>query len=210
MNFLKIKLLVIAVIMFAASSAFASLGFDVTVDTSAFIGQEGYLYYQYTPVNAVDSTVTLSNFTMDGSGLHASPASQAGSVSGALYATPTVSFANTYGTNDYNHGVNEFANKFTFSLAFSSPTPGGTPGGSSTFSLGLFQDVDGYTPLLNASGINNSVPGTLFTIDLNNNGTTSVQTLASEATVTATPIPAAFWLLGSGLAGLVGLRRKSI
>jgi hypothetical protein len=209
MNFLKIKLLVIALVMFTASSAFASLSYDVTVDTSALINQEGYLYFQYTPVNGADSTVRLSNFKMDGSGLHANPSSQADSVTGALYATPTIKFANTYGTNDYNHGVNEFADKFTFSLAFSAPAVGEPTGGSSTFSLGIFRDELGETPLYNTVGINYSVPGTLFTIDLNNDGTTTVQTLASEATVTATPIPAAAWLLGSGLMGLAGFRRRN-
>ncbi|MBF0413777.1 MAG: VPLPA-CTERM sorting domain-containing protein [Desulfamplus sp.] len=39
------------------------------------------------------------------------------------------------------------------------------------------------------------------TYHINNTG-------AFEATVTATPVPAAVWLLGSGLVGLVGLKRK--
>ncbi|KAF0219891.1 MAG: hypothetical protein FD174_1615 [Geobacteraceae bacterium] len=209
MNFLKIKLIVIAVIMFAASSAFAALGYDVTVNTSSLINQEGYLYFQYTPVNAVDSTVTLSNFKMDGSGLHAIPTSQSSSVTGHLFSSVTFANAPTE-LNDYNHGVNGFSNDIKFHLEFASNSLGAPAGGSSTFSLGLFRDVNGQTPLFNVSGINYSVPGTLFTIDLNNDGTTAFQTLANEATVTPTPIPAAAWLLGSGLMGLVGIRRKMV
>ena len=67
MNFLKIKLLIIAVIMFAASSAFASLSYNVTVDTTSLNNTDGYLYLQYTPIaDAVASTATVSSFVTDG------------------------------------------------------------------------------------------------------------------------------------------------
>jgi hypothetical protein len=42
-----------------------------------------------------------------------------------------------------------------------------------------------------------------------NDGTATTQILASEASATPTPIPAAAWLLGSGLMGLVGIRRRN-
>lgn len=67
MKFMKIKLLIIAVIMFAASSAFASLSYEVTVNTSSLAGDTGYLYLQYEGINAVASTATVSNFVTDGS-----------------------------------------------------------------------------------------------------------------------------------------------
>ena len=68
MNFLKIKLLVIAVMMFAASSAFASLSYNVSIDTSslALAGDSGYLYLQYNPLNGAASTATVANFVTDG------------------------------------------------------------------------------------------------------------------------------------------------
>ena len=56
MKFMKIKLLIIAVIMFAASSAFASLSYDVTVDTSSLNGTSGYLYLVYGGMNQALST----------------------------------------------------------------------------------------------------------------------------------------------------------
>jgi hypothetical protein len=196
MNFLKIKLLVIAVIMFAASSAFASLSYNVNIDTSSVIDWDGYLYFQYVPVNAADSTATVSSFVTDGLLASASSSSvvDGSAVTGTLPGT--VVFANTNGINDYNHGIH-FGNNINFLLSFSDPAPGGVAGGSSTFSLGGYLDeagTQGYT---------------LFTVDLNNDGTTTVQTMVNEASVTPTPIPAAAWLLGSGLMGLVGIRRRT-
>lgn len=40
------------------------------------------------------------------------------------------------------------------------------------------------------------------------NGVTITTSADGSSTVTATPIPAAFYLMGSGLMGLVGLRRR--
>ena len=45
-------------------------------------------------------------------------------------------------------------------------------------------------------------------VNLANNGSTSTSQWTATTTATATPIPAAAWLLGSGLMGLVGIRRK--
>jgi hypothetical protein len=195
MNFLKIKLLVIAVIMLAASSAFASLSYNINIDTTSLINQDGYLYLQYAGMNAVDSTATITNFTTNGS---LAPAYSTSAVSGQLQSS--VIFANTNGTNDYNHAIH-FGTNLNFNLLFASNNFGAPAGGSSTFSLGLFSDEGGLAPLATSNG-------TLFTIDLNNDGTTAVQTLASGTTATPTPIPAAAWLLGSGLLGLVGIRRR--
>jgi hypothetical protein len=88
-------------------------------------------------------------------------------------------------------------------LSFSDPVSGGPSGGSSTFSLGLFSDEGGLNPLL-------TTDGTLYTISLMNDGTASTQILANEATVTPTPIPAAVWLLGSGLTAMFGIRRRTM
>jgi hypothetical protein len=195
MKLLKIKLLVIAAIMLAASSAFASFSYNVSIDTSGISASDGYLYFQYLPVNATNSTATVSNFSTDGV-LASAPSTlvaDGSAVSGALPGS--LVFANTNGVNDYNHGIT-FGNNVSFLLSFSNPAPGGQFGGSSTFSLGRYLDEAG------TSG------STLFTIDLNNDGTTTVQTLANEARVAPTPLPAAALLFGSGILGLAGLRRK--
>jgi hypothetical protein len=49
--------------------------------------------------------------------------------------------------------------------------------------------------------------GFATTIDVNPNGAV-VTNNSGVVTANATPIPAAAWLLGSGLMGLVGIRRK--
>lgn len=199
MKRIKQLLLIMAFVVFAANSAFASLSYDVAIDTSSLAGQDGYLYFQYLPVNAAASTATVYGFASNGA-LAALPSANVvdnSAVSGRLPGT--VTFANTNGVNDYNHGI-AFGNTITYHLSFSDPVPGGPAGGSSTFSLGLYSDEGGLNPLLG---------GTLYTVSLMNNGTASTQILANQATVTATPIPAAVWLFGSGLMGLVGLRRRT-
>jgi hypothetical protein len=199
MRLLKITLLITAVMLFAASAAFASLSYDITVDTSSLLNTDGYLYFQYVPVNATASTATVSSFGTDGTlgAQDFTGVQNGGAVSGALPGT--VTFANTNGVNDYNHAIH-FGNTFNFSLLLN-PTVGTPAGGSSTFSLSLFSDPLGSNPLLTSDG-------TLFTLSLMNDGTATSQVLASQASVSPTPIPAAVYLFGSGLLGLVGIRRK--
>jgi len=205
MNFLKIKLLVIAAFIFAASSAFASMSttYDVTVNTSSIAGDNGYLYLQYLSTgSAVASTATVSTFDSD-------------AVLGAQ-DTIDVSFGNTTGTlpgsvafasagSDYNHAVTTFGNSLSFLVTLTSTTGANKPSAVSTFSVGVFGDAYGTTPLLNVNDPN--VAGTVAMINLNNDGTTSA-TLDASTSAAPTPIPGALYLLGSGLMGLVGMRRK--
>ena len=204
MRFMKLQLFVIVFVLMITGSAFASFSYDVTVDTSSLNGQGGYLYMQYDPLNGVASTATVSNFATDGTlGAQDTVDVVNGSAVKGTLLSGSVVFANTNGVNDYNHAIT-FGNSLSFLLSFSS-TPGAPAGGVSTFSLGLFGDALGNTPLMNISGTN---AGTVIDVNLQNDGTTSVDQYVQQATATPTPIPAAAYLFGSGLLGLVGIRRK--
>jgi hypothetical protein len=206
MNFLKIKLLVIAVIMFAASSAFATLEYAVSVDTASLAGTNGYLYFQYnTGISQVGTTTaTVQNFNTDGVlGAQVAGAFQNSGnyVAGTLPGI--VSFTNgNIETNDYNQAIT-FGSMVDFNLVL----PNGNPNNdSSDFSFWLTQDAGGSTPLLTASG-------ELFDITLNANGTATSNVIdASTTNVAPVPEPGTCALLGAGLFGLCvyGKRRKML
>lgn len=216
MKFLKLKLLVLALVVFAASSAFATSNdtYNVYVNTSSLAGTSGYLYLQFDPDGMVAppaATAVVENFAITGAGSMGAQDKtyivNGSAVSGVLPST--VTFANTNPVNDYNQAIT-FGSSFSFTLVLTQTgaLQTGPDYSGSTFSLGVFQDVTGLTALYNASGANNSVPGTLFAINLNPaDGTaTAVNYDAAHTTV---PVPAAAWLLCSGLVGLFGIRRKA-
>jgi hypothetical protein len=208
MNFLKIKLTVIAAIIFAASSAFASLSYDVTVNTSSLAGETGYLYLQYATINgAVASTATVSNFTTNGvlGAPDTTDTVNSSAVSGSLPGN--VVFANTNPVNDFEQAIT-FGNTLSFLVSLSNTPSTASPSAVSTLSLGVFADAFGATPLLNTTPANPNYAGTVAAINLANNGSTSGQSLDGSTDVTPTPIPGALYLLGSGLMGLFGIRRR--
>lgn len=198
MQFIKLKLLVIALLMFAASSAFASYSYDVTVDTSYLATQSGNLSFQFNPImfDAPNATATISGFSITGGSLEVTPASTTTFASGNIYSG-SATIGNTDGYNEYFHGVT-FGNSFSFHVDLSGTIDAAASGGS-LFSLSLY-NAAGDTPL--------AVPndpfgnGTVHAMNLNPNGS------VTDVTPTPTPVPAAAWLLGSGLMGLVGLRRR--
>jgi hypothetical protein len=202
MKLMKLKLLVFALVMLAASSAFASLSYDLSFNTTRLLDQNGYLYFQFNPIgSAQDATATIKNFTYNGTLLSVgSTAGDGSTVTGTLPGS--VIIANTNGINDYNHGIT-FGSLLSFTVVLDGPAvtaPNyGTDG--SLFSLAVFQDELGANPLFTPTG-------TMLTIDLNPDGTARALTATSEMNVTSAPIPAAAWLFGSGLMGLVGLRRR--
>jgi hypothetical protein len=190
MKLLKIKLLIIAVIMFAATSAFASLSYDFNIDTTSLLGQTGYLELQFNPgLNPGVASAVITNFTSDAT-LTGAPA-LTGDVTGALPGTVTIN--NTTGWNDYFQAVT-FGNAIHYSLALS-----GVAGNS--FGLS-FYGADGVTPLLTTDP-----SGFATTVDVTSGGAVLTNN-SGQVTAAATPIPPSVLLFGSGLLGLVGFRRK--
>jgi hypothetical protein len=197
MKLSRLLILSLVFVLIAAGSVFSAPVYNVSVDTSSLNGMEGYLYFQYVPVNAAGSAAMVSNFS--GGTLAPAPSSNVVDSSAVTgYLPGTVTFANTNGINDYNHGIT-FGNSLSFLLSFAEPLLGGLPGGSSTFSLGLFKDEGGSEPILG---------GTLLASNLMNDGSVSNQIFANQASASPVPEAGTLWLLGSGLAGLVGVSRK--
>jgi hypothetical protein len=189
MKLLRIKLLVIAIMLFAATSAFASLSYDFNIDTTSLLGQTGYLELQFNPgLNPGVASAVISNFSSDAT-LVGAPALQ-GDVTGALPATVTIN--NTQAWNDYFHQVT-FGNVIHFALNLNGNA-------NNSFALS-FYGADGVTPVLT----NDMTNGFATTIDVKQNGAVLTN---KSGQVTATPIPATVLLFGSGLLGLVGIRRK--
>ena len=87
-----------------------------------------------------------------------------------------------------------FGNNLNFHLDLSGAA-------NNTFGLS-FWDATGTAPVLT-----NDPNGFAATVDLGAAGI-AVNDLSSQTDATTTPIPAAAWLLGSGLMGLFGVRRR--
>ena len=197
----KLQLLVIAFILLIAGTAFASLSYNVSVDANSLSDSTGHLYIQYiTAINQFETTTaTVQNFKTDGTLGAVGPNAFSNSgtyVSGTLSGIVSLTNGNVE-TNDYNHAIT-FGSTLNFSLLL--PT-GTAQNAGSSFTFGLDQDAVGKNPL-------KTNDGTLFTINLDADGTGSTIVADTGTSVTATPILAAAWLLGSSLMGLVDNRRK--
>ncbi len=193
MKLLNIKFLVIAVIMLAASSAFADYSFNFNVDTSSISGQSGYIDLQFNPgmSSTGAASAAITNFVSDA--MLVGAATLTGGATGQLPATVTLT--NTTGYNDYFQAVT-FGNTANFALNLSGAT-------GNSFGLAFLNSAQTAALLTNDTSGN----GYATTIDVTSNGA-NVTNMSSQTSVTATPIPAAAYLFGSGLMGLVGIRRK--
>ncbi len=185
-----IKLLIIAVIMFAASSAFASYSYDFNVNTSSLDGQTGYIELQYNPGpnSAGSGTATISNFISDSTIVGS--AVLTGDATGQLPGTVTIKNGTPW--NDYFQQVT-FGKATGFDLNLSSTA-------DNSFGLS-FWDYTGSNPVLTKDLTN----GFATIVNVNLQGAATVINNSSQVT---TPIPAAVYMFGSGLLGLAGIRRK--
>ncbi len=211
MNRLQRSLLFIAAFLCLAPVASASsITYDVTVNTSSIAGTAGSLDFNFNPGPLVTQPASLQILNFSSNGTLASGPSLTGDVSGGLPST--VTFNNGTAFNDYFGGFT-FGTKISFALSFYGPAlsaPNGVSTSGSTFAFSMFSDPAGTVPVLTSDTVN----GFAFTTNVNLDGTTTVanssaqQTTISPVSSTATPIPAAIWLVGSALAGLVGFVRR--
>jgi hypothetical protein len=195
MKFITIKLFVVSAIMLVATSAFASYSYNFDINTSGLNGQTGYIDLQMNSDNSSNvATATTSNFLSNATFLGAP--SYIGNATGQLSDNSLfLSTAGAAQANDYFHQLT-FGDYLHFKLDLA-----GAP--NNTFALSFYA-ADGTTSLLST----NSLTGAAATIDLTADGA-ALQVTSAETTAAPTPIPAAAFLFGSGLMGLVGLRRRN-
>jgi hypothetical protein len=190
-------LLTLAVLSILGPPNRASAGrivFSVSVDTSAIVGQQGFLDLQFNPggAGALPTTATVTNFTTDATllaSLNGTTAGTDGDATGTLPGTLTIN--NTFILNDVFQPVT-YGSVVDFTVTLSGqgvdqPNPA-LPG--SAFALTLYAS-DFATPLLTTDP-----SGSVATINLNPNGSTTALTFpatpggSAAATVTpATPPP---------------------
>jgi hypothetical protein len=128
-----------------------------------------------------------------------------GDVSGTLPATLT--FNNDTALNDYFDDFT-FGATISFDVSLSGPAlsaPDGTATSGSAFAFSMFSDEDGTIPTLTTD----TADGFAFTVGVNLDGSTTVTPFSSETSVSSTPEPGTYVLLGTALAcvGVLRLRR---
>ena len=199
-----VKLFIIAIALFAANSAFAALSYSVSVDTSFLTNYSNtYLYYSFGP--GFTETTPAASVTVSGlSGVslvgvdYAYGALNGGTPSNSLTLNNTSS--DGIAPSGVIYQANNFSSILSYNFNFTGGQVTGYPQSANVFSFGMFSkdDTGGYIPVLTEDGL-------LFTMALNTNGTATSEIFSDKVTVT--PIPGAVWLFGSGLIGLVGIRR---
>jgi hypothetical protein len=186
---------------------------DVTVNTSSILGTAGSLDFNFNPgpLQTQAASLQILNFTSDGTLAEACPCGT-GDVSGQLPSTLT--FDNGTGLNDYFDDFT-FGSTLSFQVNLYGPalsSPDGISTSGSTFAFSMFSDSGGTVPALTTD----TMDGFAFTLDVNLDGTTTLNNFSSEASVSqvsaGTPEPNTMILIGSAipLLGLWNRRRASI
>lgn len=196
MKFLRIKIFVAAFVMFTCTSAFASFSYDFNINTASVAGQTGYIELQFNPLNPTwgDSSwgaasAMITNWASDA-------VLRSSTVTGAVTGSfPAVTINNTSQLNRYFQLVT-FGNFAKFSLNLTSAD-------ADEFRLS-FWDTNRITPLLTTD----QTYGAATIIDVFTMNANIVLNLSNQVTVSPVPLPGAIWLFGSGLVGLIGLKRK--
>jgi len=204
-----------------------SITYLVTVDTTLLDTQYGYLDFQFNPGggSALPATATVTNFLTDGI-LNPSDLnnSTSGDVTNSLPGTPANPLTIDNGVNN-NSGFNDYFEGFTYgtSIGFDLTLSGAAVNNSGTSPLAL----DGSSFAFSLYDSTGTIPqlttdpnGSVLTINVNVNGTTSVETFpqsSSDNTPVASapplqssvPAPPSIVLFILGIpAGLVYWRRS--
>ena len=186
------------------SSATFAQSYLITVDTSAIAGTHGYVNFQFNPADLLAPEADASILQWAGGITLLDAPLIEGSVTGELPGT--VSLNNSTAFNDYFHAA-QFGEAFSFvlQLAANVSIPTSSPGTS--FALALYA-ADAMTPLLSGD-----ISGSIVRFELRPDGV-DYQTFGPDASspsvvqVSPVPLPAAAWLLLSGVVALFGAARS--
>ena len=186
------------VLSVAGAATAAPVTYSVIVNTSSISGTPGSLDFNFAP-GAVDSQpafVQISGFSSNGT-LVSCPSNvqgfcNTGDVTGTLPGTLT--FDNGTAFNDYFDDFT-FGSTLSFMVSLSGPalsTPDGTSSSGSIFAFSMFSDPAGSIPALTS----NNTLGYAMTVNVNLNGTTTVDDFSAQTTV---PEPGSLSLMALGV-----------
>jgi hypothetical protein len=187
-----------------APQCFGNIVYDISIDTSSVSGNDGAIYFQFSPgLNADFASVSITSFGITAPGvLKGIPPITDGGVTGALNNLP-LTIDNSGGLNDYLHFVS-FGNSLLFEVQFN--LPGTLKGDSgSEFGFGLTAS-DGVSPILTLDP-----NGFIGSISYDKQGAFAATPLSSVGTivpVSAVPEPESAPLLISCLVVLGLLFRR--
>ena len=135
---------------------------------------------------------------------------------GVLNSTPVTGFFDFSSSNlDLDFQLNFFGQPITYTGGTLSDNGDGTYNGLFTFDWSIYTDNtatilwditdngNGTATVLTLDGDDDGIPGNTIT-----NGTFTGSSFEINGELTTVPLPAAFWLLSSGLIGLIGIARR--
>jgi hypothetical protein len=191
------SLLIAALLSCFGRVASADIMYDVTVNTSSLVGHAGSLDFNFNPGPLVTQSANLQILNFASNGTLAGSPSLTGDVSGVLPGI--VTFDNGTAFNDYFEGFT-FGSVLSFEVILYGPainSPNGTATSGSTFAFSMFSDAAGTIPALTTD----LVDGFAATIDVNLDGTTTVNNFSTQTTVepatSAVPEPSSAVFLGT-------------
>jgi hypothetical protein len=189
--------------LLCASTVFADVVYDVTVDSSSISGTAGSLDFNFNSGPLVTQAATLQILDFTGGTLVTGPCVSGGpcptgDVSGTLPGT--VSFDNGSAFNDYFQDFT-YGSSLSFELDFGGPainSPDGISTSGSTFAFSMFSDAAGMMPALTTD----LTDGYAATIDVNLDGSTTVNDFSIQTTISQVPEPGSLALLSTAVTGM--------
>ncbi len=190
----QIKVLLVAGLLAVSTAGSANAAFvqSFSYDTSSVAGNNGYIVFEFDPLLSNEhATAMVYNFS-DGTGSLGLVTERVGTNLGTLSGNPSdvnnLNFSAVPPLSRYVQSI-LFGDSISFTVSICCS--------DSLFSLALKESYPSVESILttNSNG---------HILEITSGGNCDTCTVSS----TPTPIPAAAWLLASGLLGLIGLRRR--